>query len=69
LKIAVRSEDSGTPLTNRRSLTGVNYVDLFGGYLKDQNLGEKEHRVIFERGSAVIRKVMAGEAGEEDATA
>jgi exonuclease SbcD len=69
LKIAVRSGDSGTPLTARRSLTGVNYVDLFGGYLKDQNLGEKEHRFIFENGSAVIRKVMAGEeAGEEDAT-
>ena len=68
LKIAVRSGISSTPLTDRRSLTGVNYVDLFDGYLKDQNLGEIEHRFILERGSAVIRKVMAGDAGEEDAT-
>jgi exonuclease SbcD len=68
LKIAIRVEASGTPLTDRRSLTGVNYIDLFGDYLKSQNLGEKEHRFIFERGSAVIRKVMAGEAGADDAT-
>lgn len=67
LKIAIQSGASGTPLTDRRSLTGVNYVDLFGGYLKDQNLGEKEHRFILERGSAVIREVMAETAGEEDA--
>jgi len=68
LKIAVRLGASGTPLTDRRSLTGVDYVELFGGYLKNQNLGEKEQLFIFDRGSAVIRKVMAGEAGEDDAT-
>ncbi|MDD1660960.1 MAG: metallophosphoesterase, partial [Methanomicrobiales archaeon] len=67
LKIVVTRVESGMPLTDRRSLTGVNYVDLFGGYLKDQNLGEAEHRFILERGSAVIRGVMADEAGEEDA--
>jgi hypothetical protein len=43
-------------------------VDLFDGYLKSQNLGEKEYRFVFERGSSVIRTVMAGEGGEEDAT-
>ncbi|MGA2933683.1 MAG: exonuclease SbcCD subunit D [Methanomicrobiales archaeon] len=68
LRTSFTSGTSGTPLTDRRSLTGVDYVELFGGYLKDQNLGEKEHRFIFERGSAVIQSVMAGEAGEEDAT-
>ncbi|MDD1664194.1 MAG: metallophosphoesterase [Methanomicrobiales archaeon] len=68
LKIAVRAGVSGTPLTDRRSLAGVNYVDLFRGYLKNQNLAEKQHRFILEKGSAVIRRVMVGGAGEEDAT-
>ncbi len=68
LKVIVRSAESGTPLSDRQGLTGVDYVDLFAGYLKDQNLGEKEHHFILERGSAVIRGVMAGEGGDEDAT-
>ena len=68
LKIVVRSAESGTPLSDRRSLSGVNHVDLFDGYLKEQHLCEKEYRFVFERGSAVIRTVMAGEGGEEDAT-
>ena len=41
LKIVIRSGASGTPLTDSRSLTGVNYVDLFNGYLKDQNLAKR----------------------------
>jgi DNA repair protein SbcD/Mre11 len=68
LRISFKSGVSGTPLTDRRSLTGVNYVELFGVYLKDQNLGEKEHRFIFERGSAVIQSVLADKAGDKDAT-
>jgi predicted phosphodiesterase len=68
LRTSFKEGTSRTPLTDRRSLTGVDYVELFGGYLKDQNLGEKEHRFVLERGSAVIRRVMAGEAGEDDAT-
>lgn len=68
MKIVVRSEASGTPLTDRRDLTGVNYTELFVDYLKTRNLDEKKHRFVLEKGSTVIRKVMAGEAGEEDAT-
>ena len=68
LRTSFKSEVSGTPLTDHRDLSGVNYVDLFGEYLKGQSLGEREHRFILEKGSAVIRIVMDGEAGEEDAT-
>jgi alpha-ketoglutarate-dependent taurine dioxygenase len=43
----------------------VNYVDLFGEYLRGQNLPERQHRYVLEKGSAVIQQVMAGK-GEED---
>ncbi|HUK92603.1 MAG TPA: exonuclease SbcCD subunit D [Methanomicrobiales archaeon] len=65
LKIDVKSAESGTPLSDRRGLMGVNYEELFDGYLKDQHLGEREHRFVLERGSAVIRMVMADEGGED----
>ena len=68
LKIVVRSGASGTPLTDRRDLTGVNYVDLFREYLKEQGLESRKHEFVLGKGSDVIRKVMAGEAGEADAT-
>ena len=67
LKIVIRSRVPGTPLTSRRDLTGVNYVDLFGAYLKEQNLGDRKHRFILEKGSAVILQILAGEAGEDNA--
>ncbi|MDD1664028.1 MAG: metallophosphoesterase [Methanomicrobiales archaeon] len=68
LRTSFRSDPSGAPLTDHRDLAGVNYVDLFGEYLKNQNLAEREHRFILEKGSVVIRRLMEGEAGEEDAT-
>jgi DNA repair exonuclease SbcCD nuclease subunit len=67
LKIVTVSRTPGTPLIDRRDLTGVNYVDLFGDYLKTRNLDERKHRFVLEKGSAVIREVMAGTAGGEDA--
>jgi exonuclease SbcD len=68
LRTSFSSGASGAPLTDHRDLAGVNYVDLFGEYLKNQNLAEREHRFILEKGSVVIRRLMEGEAGEEDAT-
>ena len=67
LRIQVKAAGDGTPLTERHDLRGVNYVDLFGEYLQAQQLSERQHRYVLERGSAVIRQVMAGE-GEEDAS-
>jgi DNA repair protein SbcD/Mre11 len=66
LRIQVKAAGEGTPLTERHDLRGVNYVDLFGEYLEGQHLPERQHRYVREKGSAVIRQVMAGE-GEEDA--
>jgi DNA repair exonuclease SbcCD nuclease subunit len=66
LRIQVKATGEGTPLTERHDLRGVNYVDLFGEYLQGQQLPERQHRYVREKGSAVIRQVMAGE-GEEDA--
>jgi DNA repair exonuclease SbcCD nuclease subunit len=66
LKIAVRSAAKGTPLADWRDLAGVNYAELFGEYLKSQSLEEQKHRYVLEKGREVIRKVMAGEAGERD---
>ena len=66
LRIQVKAAGEGTPLTERHDLRGVNYVDLFGEYLRGQNLPERQHRYVLEKGSAVIQQVMAGE-GEEDA--
>jgi len=66
LRIQVKAPGEGTPLTGRHDLRGVNYVDLFGEYLGDQHLPERQHRYVLEKGSAVIRQVMAG-GGEEDA--
>jgi DNA repair exonuclease SbcCD nuclease subunit len=68
LKIVVRSGPSGIPLTDRRDLAGVNYVDLFGEYLKGQGLESRRHEFVLGKGSDVIREIMAGEAGETDAT-
>ena len=53
---------------DRHDLRGVNYVDLFRDYLKNQNLEEKQYGFVLEKGSAVIREVMTGDAGDEDAT-
>jgi DNA repair exonuclease SbcCD nuclease subunit len=66
LRIQVKSAGEGTPLTERHDLRGVNYVDLFGEYLQGQQLPGRQHRYVQEKGSAVIRQVMA-EEGEEDA--
>jgi UDP-2,3-diacylglucosamine pyrophosphatase LpxH len=66
LRIQVKAPGEGTPLTERHDLRGVNYVDLFGEYLQGQHLPERQHRYVLEKGSVVIRQVMAGE-GEEDA--
>jgi exonuclease SbcD len=66
LRILVKAEGEGTPLTERHDLQGVNYVDLFGEYLQGQHLPERQHRYVLEKGSMVIRQVIAGE-GEEDA--
>ncbi|MDD1667220.1 MAG: metallophosphoesterase, partial [Methanomicrobiales archaeon] len=38
LKIAARSDTAGTPLTDRRDLTGVDYIRLFGEYLEGRGL-------------------------------
>ncbi|HMA05598.1 MAG TPA: metallophosphoesterase [Methanomicrobiales archaeon] len=67
LRIAVRTETSETPLSGRRDLTGVNYVDLFREYLEGRNLGKKESEFVLGKGGEVIRRVMAGDAGEDDA--
>jgi DNA repair exonuclease SbcCD nuclease subunit len=67
LKIVIRSEPSGTPLMDRRDLTGVNYAELFGEYLKDRGLDDRKHRFVLEKGSDIIHRVMAGDAGEGDA--
>jgi hypothetical protein len=65
LRIQVKAAGEGTPLTERHDLRGVNYVDLFGEYLRGQNLPERQHRYVLEKGSAVIQQVMDGK-GEED---
>jgi DNA repair exonuclease SbcCD nuclease subunit len=67
LRIVVRSDPSGTPLSDRRDLTGVNYAELFGEYLKGQDLGKREGDFVLGKGGEVIRRVMAGDAGEGDA--
>ncbi|MDD1666192.1 MAG: hypothetical protein LUQ23_01480, partial [Methanomicrobiales archaeon] len=67
LKIVVRSDTAGTPLTDRQDLKGVNYIDLFGEYLAGRGLDDQKRRFVSERGSEIIRRVMAGEAGEGDA--
>jgi exonuclease SbcD len=67
LKILVQSAPPGTPLAGRHDLVGVDYVHLFGEYLKEQHLGERRHEFVLGKGSGVIRKVMAGGAGEDDA--
>ncbi|MDD1654716.1 MAG: metallophosphoesterase [Methanomicrobiales archaeon] len=61
LKINKKVAGGGTPLTERHDLREVNYVDLFGEYLQGQQLPERQHRYVREKGSAVIRQVMAGE--------
>jgi exonuclease SbcD len=67
LKIVVRSDIAGTPLTDRQDLKGVNYVDLFGEYLAGRGLDDRKRRFVSEKGSEIIRRVMAGETGEGDA--
>ena len=68
LKIVVRTTATGTPLAGgRRDLAGVDYGELFGEYLKGQNLDEGKHRYVLAKGREVIRRVMAGEAGDADA--
>lgn len=67
LRIVVRSEPAGTPLTDRRDLTGVDYVELFAEYLGGQGLESRAHTFVLGKGSEVIRRVMAGEPGEGDA--
>jgi DNA repair protein SbcD/Mre11 len=67
LKIVVRSDTAGTPLTDRQDLKGVNYVDLFGEYLAGRGLDDRKRRFVSGKGSEIIRRVIAGEAGEGDA--
>jgi exonuclease SbcD len=67
LKIVVRSDTAGTPLTDRQDLKGVNYVALFGEYLAGRGLDDRKRRFVSGKGSAIIRRVMDGEAGEGDA--
>ncbi len=67
LKIRIRADTAGTPLTDRQDLKGVNYVDLFGEYLAGRGLDDRKRRFVSEKGSEIIRRVMAGEAGEGDA--
>jgi hypothetical protein len=67
LKISVRSDNAATPLLERRDLTGVNYTELFREYLKGRGLDDRRYRFVSGKGSEIIRKVMAGETGDEDA--
>jgi predicted phosphodiesterase len=67
LKIALPSAPPGTPLTGPHDLEGVDYVRLFGEYLKSRGLEGRRHGFVLGKGSEVIRRVMAGDAGEGDA--
>jgi DNA repair protein SbcD/Mre11 len=67
LKIAERTETPGTPLTDRRDLTGVDYVELFGEFLDGRGLDDQKRHFIGEKGSEVIRKVMVPDEEDRDA--
>jgi DNA repair exonuclease SbcCD nuclease subunit len=67
LKISERKDTPGTPLTDRRDLSGVDYVELFGEYLAGRGLDNRKRRFVEGKGSEIIRKVMASGEGDHDA--
>ncbi|HXW99221.1 MAG TPA: metallophosphoesterase [Methanomicrobiales archaeon] len=67
LKFTVLSGEAHAPLAGRRDLVGADYVRLFGEYLDGMGLEERKHHFVAEKGSAILRRVMAGEPGDGDA--
>ena len=67
LKFTVLSDEPHAPLAGRRDLSGADYAGLFGEYLKGMGLEERKHRFVSEKGTEILRWVMAGEPGDGDA--